>query len=699
MREFSEDELKEIHARALKRYEQAESYWSPIYARMEKHLEFYSGKQWDDRVKTERGQRPCVVLDKTSTFVNKIVNEERKVDPEIKVNANFNGPDNYNIKLAEILQGWTRYVEHSSNAKSVYSNSIETATIVGMGFMRVCNTYTSENSFDQEFKIDKIELPFSVFMDPAFKKNDGSDANWAFVFDRVDRETYESENGSIEGVDFGAFSKLWFPSNDEYTVAEYFEKMTETDYLLELTDGQNVIKIYESVVVDENGEPKPEYAGMSVLRRKKATKHKVYWFKMNGQKITDYTEFPSKYIPVVPTVGVPVYKDKKKEYVGLLHYLQTPQEMYNYYKSCEVELVSLAPKSPIIAAAGQIERYKSMWENANTKNFAYLPYDPVSLDGHPVPPPQRLDNQAQIAHFQAAAQSCFEDMKSGVAIYDAALGASEKDESGRAILLKTEQSLNGNIHYLYNLKRSIEQIGRVLCDVFQNVVTKFESFRIMNGDSSVQQIMNNPSLFRDEDMEDLAVNITTGPAYASKRTEEADRIIQLLNVLPPNMGASISDLLVKNLDLGDGDEIVKRLRQQMPADTVGQVDPKIQETLNAQTEKINQLNSIISDLNKKLEDKTLENVVKLDIERLKSATTLAEAEIRANTELLIKNPKAIPAQAALNDEIVNGVKSELNQMPILTTEPIATQAPAPMVPPPSVPNVPIQPEMNDGQMQ
>lgn len=679
MREFSEDEKKEIHKRALKRFSTCETYWTPIYQRMESHLEFYGGKQWQDKAVTERENRPTITLDKTSSFINRIVNEQKRVDPEIKIQANYNGTENKNVRLSEILQGYCRYVEHLSTARAIYTKSIENSSIMGIGFMRVCNKYKSANSFDQEFFIEQVELPFSVYLDPSFKALDGSDAEYGFIFDSVEKETYEAEHGKIDGVEFGQFSKSWYPSDDEVTVAEYFERMKEYETILEITDGQSApISVFESGLSDDEGNVKPEYANYQILRKKKVERTRTYWFKIDGQKVIDTTEFPSKYVPIVPTLGVTLWRDKKKDYVGLIHYLKSPQEMYNYYKSAEIELAGLAPKSPFIAAPGQIDRYKTQWENANTKNYSYLPYDPISVDGTMVPPPQRADNGAQIGQFQAAAQGAFEDMKSAVSIYDAALGSQDAGDSGKAIILKTEQSVSGNLHYLFNLKRSIEQVGKILCDIFQNVVSKQEAFKIMAGDSSVENILNDVSLWKDEDLENMAITVTTGSAYATKRNEEADRIMQLLNILPPEMGGNIADLLIKNLDLESGDEIVKRIQSMMNPKLLQKegeengINPEVQGMLEKQNATIQQLQSINVELEKKLQDKFLDVMIKMDIEKLKSATSLAIEEMKANNQILLKNPSQLKNQVMVNDVVTQGVDQVIAEpsMPVSEVPPM-----------------------------
>lgn len=54
--------------------------------------------------------------------------------------------------------------------------------------------------------------------------------------------------------------------------------------------------------------------------------------------------------------------------------------------------IKIKKKEGFIAECSQIEKYRGIWENANTKPYALLPYDAKDINGSPLPPPQRLVN-------------------------------------------------------------------------------------------------------------------------------------------------------------------------------------------------------------------------------------------------------------------------------------------------------------------
>src|SRR5665811_737104 len=65
------------------------------------------------------------------------------------------------------------------------------------------------------------------------------------------------------------------------------------------------------------------------------------------------------------------------------------QRMYNYWSSAAVEQVALQGKSPYIAPARAVENFEDYWKSANTKNFAFLPYNDMDDAGNPIARPER----------------------------------------------------------------------------------------------------------------------------------------------------------------------------------------------------------------------------------------------------------------------------------------------------------------------
>jgi len=59
------------------------------------------------------------------------------------------------------------------------------------------------------------------------------------------------------------------------------------------------------------------------------------------------------------------------------------------------------------------------------------------------------------------------------------------------------------------------------------------------------------------------LTVETGPSYASRRQETADQILKMIQAYPP-AAPVLGDLLAKNLDWPDADEVARRLHALLP---------------------------------------------------------------------------------------------------------------------------------------
>jgi hypothetical protein len=147
-------------------------------------------------------------------------------------------------------------------------------------------------------------------------------------------------------------------------LAEYFMVDEDESTLYQLVDGSTT-------------RVKPEDESLIIQERQSATR-KVTWRLMSEKTILEEKEFPAKYIPIIPVLGWELNIDGQKNYMSLIRHAKDPQRLYNYFKSMEAEIIALAPKSPWLVAAGQIENFENDWKVANVKNLAYLEYNPIS---------------------------------------------------------------------------------------------------------------------------------------------------------------------------------------------------------------------------------------------------------------------------------------------------------------------------------
>lgn len=614
---------------ARERFNLAEEAYHDIRKEAADDIKFRAGQQWPDDMKAQRDlkRRPSLVINRIPGYIRQITNDQRQNRPSIKV---FPVDDKADPKTAKIYQGMIRHIEYNSGADAAYDTALQNAATGGFGFMRVITDYVDPMSFDQEILIKRILDPFSVYFDPNSKEPDGSDANWAFVFEDVPKDTYKAEykdTGLAHTSDWDSLGRMipgWV-TQSTCRVAEYFYKeFKEVDIYL-MPDGQ----VVTAEALHQAGIPSQG------LPKRRSNVPVIKWCKINGNEVIEETEWPGRWIPIIPVYGDEFIVDGKRVLEGIVRHAKDPARMYNYWASCETEAIALAPKAPYIAAEGQIPpEYQHLWETANQDPHSYLPYRPVALNGQPVPPPQRNAYEPPVMAITNARNLSSEDIKATTGIWDAAIGAKSNETSGIAIQRRNMQSQTANYHLIDNLTRSIRHLGKILVDLIPHVYDTARAARIIGEDDQQEIVLINQEFqhkgeFVTYDMNKgkFDVVVETGPAFATKRQEAAATMIEITKANPQIMQAA-GDLMVKNMDWPGATEVADRLRKMLPPGLAEDKDkkpvpPEVVAQMQQQSQIIEQLTQQLNVATEEIKTKKYELDSKERIETMKLETQAA----------------------------------------------------------------------------
>lgn len=576
---------KEIVAEAKKRLKLAIDATGQNRADALDDLRFSYGDQWpgDMRRSRELEGRPCLTINKTDTFVRNVVNNMRQQRPRIKTHPVGDGAD---VQVSEVLEGLIRHIEYASNADVAYDTASDAQVRMGWGYLQVSARYVEQDSFDQELYIDPIRNAFGVYFDPSSTACDGSDADWCLITSRMRREVFKSTYPNADPVDWkqlgaGDEKALW-ANKEEITIAMYWRIEQKAEKLYLLSDGS---KRFESEM------PSDEVlagAGITKVDERDSIKRQVRWSKITAKEVIegygldDAGEWPGKYIPVVPVYGAEMVLDGKVTRYGMVRALKDPQQMYNFWRTSEAELVALAPKAPWLVAEGQIEGFEDTWNQANTRSYSFLPYKPMVDDNNtPVPPPQRQQPQAIPAASVNAAMAASEDMKAVAGMFDPALGAQGNETSGTMVNARQAQSDLSNFHFYDNLTHSIEFVGRILIDAIPHFYDTERTIRIIGEDGKADSTTINEKQ-RDESgaiqkvLNDLSVGrydvvMDVGPGYQTKRQEGSEAMMQLVKGFP-QIAEVGGDIIVRGMDFPGAQQLADRLAASNP---IAQMEEKL----------------------------------------------------------------------------------------------------------------------------
>ena len=553
---------QDTHQRAKERYADAQDGMREQHARMLEDLRFSNPaepEQWPGEARKARLNRPCLTFDRTNQFLQQVVNQARQNKPAIKFLPADSGAD---IIVAEKLNGMMRHIEYVSRMGIATDTAIDHAARVGLGWLRVVPKVMRSETNEQEIRIQRVYDPRSCLLCD-WTEPDGSDATGAFAETILSQRQFEALYPKAKPVSMDG-GRWGFA--DAVKLCEYFELVeTEENRLLVEVDGQQIVLTEGEYwkTARATGVQLP-FKGQTTV-----TKRTVKWYKMTGAEILEETDFPSQLLPIIPVIGDELWIDDKRYLCGMVRKMADSQRFHNYTVSQIAETVALQPKAPFLAPFEAISGFEHQWARANTGNDAYLPYNHVDEQGQPLPAPSRSAPPVMSSGWEGLMAYSTQALQASIGNFEANLGEKGNAVSGRAKLADQHRGDTANFHYVDNLSRSLEQLGRVVADMIPRVYDTKRQARILGedgGQSFVQLDPNQPqAVQRNESGQVTSINpgvgaydvrVSVGPSYTSMREEAAQNIVDLSQG-NPQLGGALAPLLMKLRDMPDSDRAYK----------------------------------------------------------------------------------------------------------------------------------------------
>jgi len=625
----------EIIREAKARFERCVAWESTARANALADAKFANGDsvnkwQWDTDVQKKRGARPMLTMNKTRQHILQIVNDARQHKAQIKVTP-VGGHASY--EAAQVFSGIVRRIEYQSKAVDAYSTAIYHQVETGIGYVRVVTDYADEETFDLDIYIHRIADQNTVYMDPDAKQYDKSDSNFTFVF--VDKPRDMSQYKDLVPTSAALDHSDGWNDKDHIREAEYFRRTNNNDKLYRLPDGSSRLESdmdddeRDSMkeAIEAQGDLDDEDPQKIMVRR--VSTPVIEWFKIVGDRIVDREPWPGRYIPIVPFIGEEVVIDGQMDRRGHTRCLLDAQRMYNYWSSAATEQVALQTKTPFTGPARAFEGYEKFWDNANTDNMPWLPYNDVDDTGQTIPNgrPAREQPPVMAEAYVKGMEIAREDMMMVSGQYQALVGAPSNEISGTAIQQRQRQGENSTYHYIDNQAKGIRQIGRIVLDLIPKIYDTARVIKIMaedgsesdvhlvpNAPTSHQQIAMtpqgpqpvtpqqadavtadpnapNPKVIFNPNVGRYDVEADVGPSFGTQREEAANAFAQIMAQNPAAFQV-VGDFWAQNSDFPGADELAERLRRGLPpqykADTPDPEVIKLQQALQQTTVHANQ---------------------------------------------------------------------------------------------------------------
>lgn len=631
---LAEEELDKVLLKeATARFKQAHEAHKDNFDNCGIVQDFIAADQWPQGIKAARvaDDRPCLTLDHLKQYVRHVVNSGLMQSRDVRVLAMSGEADD---KVGEVLAGMIRQITQTSTAKVAYETGLRHSCQVGFGYWRVKVQPIPKSDGLNEITVRKIKEPRMVLMDPFCDYPDARDAEYGFVMVKLTTDEFKKQYP--KAVEKGA--KSW-------------HQMDSSNMLPWIGEGSMVVAEY--YFRDADGT--------------------MRWAILCPDVVLSQGVHHGDIMPIIRVVGEEYEHNGKERYRGMIDdSAMDAQRAYNYSSSAFIEAVALAPLSPFVAAAGQIEQFKSEWNDAHKTPRSVLRYTPMAVGGVVVPPPQRSQPAGIPAGWQGMMTNLIADtqMIMGLAQPSVAGTGGSPVQSGAGINAQQAPGEINTFHFHEHWHMAIEQTGRVILAMIPHVYTMPQAVKITGEDGVIKTAMINPQQKQtvNETMDAMQkvlstsynpslgrydAVISTGPSSASKKMEASKLLMTVVNA-DPSIMQKAGDLVVASLDMAGADVLSKRLKAMLPPGTTDEpssqmiIIEQLQQKLgqlqqdNAEMEKIllaerEKAQAKLAEVQLKsqadMSMMQLENHADMFKQKLDDENTLKIASIKAQTEL------------------------------------------------------------------
>ena len=567
-----------------------QSYFNENLTQAKDDYNFLIRDQWTaiERSEFTRLQKVCMTFNKLADPIKKLLGEQRKNKPDFIVTAINSNAQQEEIDLrADLL----RTICHRSEFDLVKQHVFKSQLCLGFGVFQVDIDYTNPLSFSKEIRYPFIKDPTLTAFDPSATLPHKGDGNWCCRYYPYSIEEFEATYPYINNpasfidprnlVDYqwtkqdviivaDRWVKEWYPviiyklSNGMTVTEEEWEKMQKKFKVIEEMSKQSAINKLISKEVP------------TIVEERQTQNYKIMQYRCIRDKIIDFTEFPSRHLPLIFADGNSSYIEGRQYTKSFIHDARDAQKFLNYVDSEVATEIKNRRREQWIVTPDNIQGYEQFWRNPETQNGALVAKPDPKTGMMPQKMPAWDIPQELLAQSQRAGM----DIKEITGFFDASLGKEDNANSGRAIL--TRQLASNMADYIYsdNLNQAMEQVGRVTLDLLPYVYGGDERNLIItnkNGTTkrlTLNKMMSDGSIQNQITEGDYNVEINVGPSFAIQKSASVELLMDLVKI-NPQIFPLVADLIAKNLDVQFMPQIAERFKTLVPPEIMAkeQGDP------------------------------------------------------------------------------------------------------------------------------
>jgi hypothetical protein len=571
-----------------------DGYFDENVVRGRDDMNFLLRDQWSavERSEFSRLFKPAMTFNKLYDVTKKIAGEQRKNKPDLMVRS-LNGKANQ--KQIDLRADLVRTISYKSQNDLVYQTAFRSALMMGYGAFEICLDYENPLSFNQTIRYELIPDASRTSFDPTAMmphKGDGNFCSRQFLYTKEEfYATYPHVMNPVSYSDPRSLLDFQWETRDTIVVCKYTRKEWFPIKLLLLSNG-------ESVTQEEWDERQKEYkmkeeiakssqvVGDIILRdiptivgERNSKDYIIRQYVLTQNQIIDFTDWPSKYLPIVFVDGDSNYINGKQYTRSFIHEAKDAQKFINYVGSEIAAEIKNRRREQWLGTPDNIVGNEQVWRNPELQAGILTAKPDPKTGALPQKMPAWELSPTLLQQFQRGSQDMREIL--GFSENEALQG---RDMSGKA---RRERKMEGSMSaYVWfdNLNQAVEQGGRVVNDLLPIIAGEHERHMIVSkADGRSEPITLNKVTGQSDNGEpirenvldtgDYDVEIDTGPSFAVQKDIALEFFQQTIQANPQTFPL-IADLWAKNLDVQFMPQIASRFKSLVPPQIIAEEEGK-----------------------------------------------------------------------------------------------------------------------------
>ena len=635
-----------------------DGYFDENVVRGRDDMNFLLRDQWSavERSEFSRLFKPAMTFNKLYDVTKKIAGEQRKNKPDLMVRS-LNGKANQ--KQIDLRTDLVRTISYKSQNDLVYQTAFRSALMMGYGAFEICLDYENPLSFNQTIRYELIPDASRTSFDPTAMmphKGDGNFCSRQFLYTKEEfYATFPHVMNPVSYSDPRSLLDFQWETRDTIVVCKYTRKEWFPIKLLLLSNG-------ESITQEEWDERQKEYkvkeeiakssqvVGDIILRdiptivgERNSKDYVIRQYVLTQNQIIDFTDWPSKYLPIVFVDGDSNYINGKQYTRSFIHEAKDAQKFINYVGSEIAAEIKNRRREQWLGTPDNIVGNEQVWRNPELQAGILTAKPDPKTGALPQKMPAWELSPTLLQQFQRGSQDMREIL--GFSENEALQG---HDMSGKA---RRERKMEGSMSaYVWfdNLNQAVEQGGRVVNDLLPIIAGEHERHMIVSkADGRSEPITLNKVTGQTEDGEpirenildtgDYDVEIDTGPSFAVQKDIALEFFQQTIQANPQTFPL-IADLWAKNLDVQFMPQIASRFKSLVPPQIIAEEEgkklppqpPSPQEQMMQQQMKQQQQQMMMNEQKMHLEEQQL-------MERAEELKIRKEKHLLEQAEMIMKS--------------------------------------------------------------